>query len=425
MICMYKLTEEGRDYLEKGLPEVRLYGIVSENHPLTIDELRRLAEEQDINFNIGFSWLKKNVWIKMIKGEITPGKMPDKIPEQDALKLLSQNKTPDRKTLQTLVRRRLVEEEREDVVKKAQQFVGKEIASLTPELIKTGLWRKVRLKPYNVTATGIKTYPGKRQPYNQFLDTVRAKLISLGFREMTGPHIETEFWNFDSLYQAQNHPSRDWTQTYSLKHPKQGRLPDTKTVRQVGATHENGWKTGSTGWGYKWDEKKAGQLMPRAHTTACSARQIASGVEIPGKYFAISRCFRPDVIDATHGVEFNQAEGIVIDETLTFRDMLGLLEQFAIEMAGAEKVKFYADYYPFTEPSCQVSIKHPELGWIESAGAGIFREELTKPLGLEQPVIAWGFGIDRLAMYKLRVNDIRELFSRNLKWLRNSRIVFG
>jgi phenylalanyl-tRNA synthetase alpha chain len=318
--------------------------------------------------------------------------------------------------------RKLVLKEKEDSFKRAGRLVGKEVAVLTPDLIKTGLWKRVKLRPYNVGVRGERIYPGKRQPYNRFLAQVRQKLVELGFREMSGPTIETEFWNFDALFQAQDHPSRDWAQTYTLKSPKHGGLPGKKIVERVKATHENGWKTGSTGWGYKWDPRKAAQLMPRAHGTACSARQLAQGVNVPGKYFAIKRCFRPDVIDATHGVEFNQCEGIIIDESMTFRNMLGILRLFATEVAGAEDVKFYADYYPFTEPSIQLSAKHPEMGWIEFAGAGIFRPELTEPLGVKQPVLAWGLGIDRLAMCKLGIKDIRSLFSQDIDWLRRQRV---
>ena len=240
---------------------------------------------------------------------------------------------------------------------------------------------------------------------------------------MSGPTIETEFWNFDALFQAQNHPSRTWTQTYRLKKPKKGKLPGKKTVKKVKASHENGWKTGSKGWGYKWSKDKAKKLMPRAHTTCLSARKLAKGPDIPGKYFAIARCYRPDVIDATHAVEFNQVEGIVVDKDLNFRNLLGILKQFAKEIAGAENVKFYPDYYPFTEPSVQMSVKHSELGWIELGGAGIFREELTKPLGVDVPVIAWGLGIDRLAMLALDIKDIRYLFSQDLEWLRKEKVI--
>jgi phenylalanyl-tRNA synthetase alpha chain len=256
----------------------------------------------------------------------------------------------------------------------------------------------------------------------QFLLEVRQKLVELGFKEMVGPIIETEFWNFDALFQPQNHPARDWAQTYSLKSPKLGELPSQKIVNAVRDAHEKGI-AGSTGWQYKWDPRRAMQLMPRAHGTAVSARTLAAGPNIPGKYFSISRCFRPDVIDVTHGVEFNQAEGIVIDESLNFKTLLGILKMFATEIAGAEKVKFLPDYYPFTECSVQLSAKHPELGWIELGGSGIFRDELTYPLGVKVPVLAWGLGIDRLAMFKLNISDIREMFTKDLNWLRKQPIV--
>jgi phenylalanyl-tRNA synthetase alpha chain len=414
---VYKLTEEGRRYLENGLPEANLTESLKE--PMKIEDLRARIE----NFGIALQWAKKKNWIRLESGKLFLLRKSRQFPEHDALKKLSQGKQVDGKMIDVLLKRKLIYMEREDIVKRAEKMLGKEILNLAPELIKTGMWRKAKIKPYNVKATGKKIYPGKRQPYNRFLSEVRQKLVELGFREMEGPMIETEFWNFDALYQAQNHPSRDWAQTYTLKHPKYGKLPGRGIVSRVKAAHENGWKTGSTGWGYRWDIKKASQLVPRAHTTACSARTLAKLPEIPGKYFAISRCFRPDVIDATHGVEFNQMEGIVIDKSLTFREMLGVLKMFAIEIGGAKEFRFYADYYPFTEPSIQLSVKHPEMGWIELAGAGIFRPELTEPLGVKEPVIAWGLGIDRLAMFKLNIDDIRELFSKNLDWLRNQKML--
>ncbi|MCK4634389.1 MAG: phenylalanine--tRNA ligase subunit alpha, partial [Candidatus Aenigmarchaeota archaeon] len=285
-----------------------------------------------------------------------------------------------------------------------------------PSLLKTGLWRDVKLKKYNIKAKGKKIHPGKIQPYQKFILQVRKKLVELGFKEMTGPIIETEFWNFDALFQPQNHPARDWTDTYSLKNPVYGKLPDKKIVEAVKKSHENSWK-------YEWSEKKASKLTPRAHDTAISPRYLARGVEIPGKYFNLVRCFRPDVIDATHKVEFNQLGGFVIGEEMSLKHLLGLLKMFATELGGAEEVKFLPDYYPFTEPSVQISIKHKKLGWIELAGAGIFRRELTEPLGVKVPVIAWGVGIDRLAMCALGIKDIREMFSQNLSWLRNFKVL--
>ncbi len=414
---MYRITPEGKKYLKEGLPEERLVRLLKK--PMLIVEVRKKHPD----FTIALSWAKKNGWVKIENGKLVLLRQPEKIAEKDALEKIDGGKNVPEKLMELLISRKLVTRDKDDAYKKAQKFIGREITGMTPELIKTGLWKKVKIRPYNVGVRGQKIYPGKRQPYNSFLAHVKDKLVQLGFREMEGPTIESEFWNFDALFQAQNHPSRDWTQTYTLKKPKTGSLPSPKIVERVKAAHENGWKTGSTGWGYKWSPEKAAQLMPRAHGTACSARQLANGVEVPGKYFAIKRCFRPDVIDATHGVEFNQCDGIIIDESMTFDKMLGILKMFATEVAGAEEVRFCPDYYPFTEPSVQLSAKHPELGWIEFAGAGIFRPELTEPLGIRQPVIAWGLGIDRLAMVKLGINDIRHLFSQDIEWLRKQKVM--
>jgi len=360
--------------------------------------------------------------VMAVQGKIELIKEPESYPIENALRSISEGREVDQQMLSILINRRLVKKEREDMTKQAEKLVGKDVTHLTTELIKTGMWKNVRLKPYNVEAVGKKIYPGKKQPYQQFVEKIKKKLVELGFKEMVGPLIETEFWNFDALYQPQNHPARSWAATYQLEEPKYGTFLDKKIANNVGRAHENG-VSGSRGWGYIWDPKKALRLMPRAHGTCLSARTLASKPDIPGKYFAIARCYRPDVLDATHLIEFNQAEGIVIDESLTLKSLLGILEMFAKEIAGAEKVKFLPDYYPFTEPSVQLSAKHPEMGWIEFGGSGIFREELTRPLGVNVPVIAWGIGIDRLAMFKLGVDDVRYLFSHDLKWLRETKMV--
>lgn len=417
----YVLTEEGKRYLQNGLPESRLLGMLNSGSTTIESATKMLGRE----FVIALQWAKKYGAIKTSEGKIfligLSKEAKAAITAQErALQEINDGADANHEVVQLLLQRKLIAVEREDIVKQAEKMAGKEVTNLTTPLIKTGMWKQVTMKPYNVEFAGKTIHIGKQQPYNRFLAQVRRKLVEMGFKEMTGPTIELEFWNFDALYQPQNHPSRDWTQTYSLKHPKDGTLPDKTLVDRVRAAHESGGRTGSSGWGYKWDPAKAAKLMPRAHCTALSGRTLAQAPIIPGKYFGIARCYRPDIIDATHGVEFNQTDGIVIDESLNFRSLLGVLKEFALEFADAEKVKFLPDYYPFTEPSVQMSAKHPQLGWVELGGAGIFREELTKPLGIDVPVIAWGLGIDRLAMFKLGINDIRNLFSQNLDWLRKT-----
>jgi phenylalanyl-tRNA synthetase alpha chain len=418
----FRLTEEGKRYLRDGFPERKLVELLEREKILDIKKAKELV----YNFSIALQWAKKNKWVEVKDGKLVFLKKSEKTPEEHAIEKLVSGKEISESLLKTLLSRKLVEEVKADAFSKAEKLVGKEITNLTEELIKTGLWKKVKLKPYNVGAVGKKIFIGKHQPYNAFLLEVRQKLIELGFREMTGPIIELEFWNFDALYQAQNHPSRDWAQTYSLKNPKVGALPRRDIVERVKSAHESGWKTGSTGWRYTWDPKKAAKLMPRAHDTAISPRYLSgfSGkIEIPGKYFSLVRCFRPDVIDATHGVEFNQLGGFIVDKNLTLKSLFGILKEIVQEITGFDKVRFKPDYFPFTEPSLEVSAKHPEMGWMERAGAGIFRPELTEPLGVKEPVIAWGFGIDRLAMMRLNIHDIRDLFSRDLDWLRKKEVV--
>jgi len=241
---------------------------------------------------------------------------------------------------------------------------------------------------------------------------------------MAGPIVETDFWDMDALFMPQFHSARDIHSAFYIKEPKYGRI-DENFIKKVKQAHENGFNTGSKGWQYKFDEKQSHRLLLRTQTTACSARKLSSkDLKIPGKYFAIGRCFRPDVIDATHAADFNQVEGIIVEENLNFKHLKGLLRMFAEEFCGTDEVKIVPDYFPFTEPSAELQAKHPEMGWIELGGAGIFRPEMVKPLlGKEVSVLAWGIGIDRIAMFNLGINDIRKLFSHDLEFLRNKKII--
>ena len=151
------------------------------------------------------------------------------------------------------------------------------------------------------------------------------------------------------------------------------------------------------------------------------ARTLASGASVPGKYFSIARCFRYDQVDATHATDFFQVEGIVLGSDINFRTLLGLLNLFAREVAQAKEVKFLPAYFPFTEPSVEMHVRHPKLGWMELGGAGLFRPEVTTPLGVSVPVIAWGLGLDRMAMVALGIHDIRDLFSADLEFIRTMR----
>jgi phenylalanyl-tRNA synthetase alpha chain len=441
-----RLNAEGKIYAKNGLPErqaIRVLTRLGGSAPLgEIFEKAKLGKQL---IPIALGWIQRKKWAtidsktntlqlqgrpeeendeKLVKllGERKEAVVEDLGPDlQDALRLLK-----SRKLLDVIGKTKRVIEMTEAgnaLVKKGMKAAA-EVTQLTPQLIITGKWRKVDLQRYNIQAPVAKTWPGKKHPYRQFVDEVKEKLINLGFEEMTGTSVETSFFNFDALYMPQDHPAREIMDVYFVKSPEYGSIGAPRHVLQnVKQTHENGWKTGSTGWRYGYSIREAKRLILRGHGTCLSARTLLSrNLHIPGRYFSIARCYRPDVLDQTHLTEFNQVEGIVVDENLNLRDLLGVLVTFATEIAEADKVRLKPDYYPFTEPSVELSAYKKGYGWIEFGGSGIFRPEVTLPLGIMVPVIAWGLGVDRLFMMKSGINDIRDLFSKDLQWLRTKEV---
>jgi phenylalanyl-tRNA synthetase alpha chain len=296
-----------------------------------------------------------------------------------------------------------------------------EVNVLTPKMLADRSWQDKNFRPYNLSIRPPRRVAGRRNAYREFLDYVRRKLVGLGFEEMTGEIVETEFWNMDALFMPQFHPARDIHDVYFVKDPSYAMSIEEPYSSQVGAVHQNGGNTGSKGWGYTFDHKRSRRLVLRSQGTALSARWLQRAKK-PGKYFAIARCFRYDEIDSTHAPDFFQCEGIVLGEKINFINLLGLLQLFAREIAKTDNLRFVPAYFPFTEPSVEVHIKHPSIGWTELGGAGIFRPEVTLPQGVKVPVIAWGLGLDRMAMTAMHVNDIRDLFTCNLNKVREMRI---
>jgi len=304
--------------------------------------------------------------------------------------------------------------------KHADYEIKEEINVLSKDIIVSGKWKSVSIRPYNLSFPVQKRYPGKLHPYLHILDQIKQRLLALGFEEMTGPILEINFWNCDALFMPSDHPARGIHDVFYLKEPKYGEINNWELWNRVKQTHENGWQTGSTGWG-KWDENLAKRMILRSQTTAVSARTLAKlkKEDLPKKFFTIDRVYRPDVVDARHLPEFNQCEGIVVAEGVNLRHLMGFMK-FIAEAFGIADVRFQPAFFPFTEPSIVGYIKHPKLGWIEAMPGGIFRPEVTKPLGIDVPVLAWGLGIDRLAMVALGIDDIRTLFSSDLHWLRET-----
>ena len=444
-----KLDSEGKKILKKGLPERILVEAVLNNGGRTlVDIVSPLTELSKDELSVALGWGRRKKWLNFSREN---GKMfiivkekPAKGIDEQLIEQLSKGSiTIDSLTsqqiliLNVLMKRPKIIYRHEDVdrfitltklgrtVAKQVKEVGEEISQLSPELIKSGKWRDIRFRKYDIKAPVAKIWAGKKQPYLRFLDDMKQKLISLGFTEMVGSTVEFMFFNCDALYMPQDHPAREIHDIYYIKSPSHGDLsPYTSLINNVKATHENGWETNSKGWGYSFSLEATKRLILRSQGTALSARMLVDErLEIPGKYFSIARCYRPDVLDRTHLTEFNHVEGIVLGDDLTFKDLLGILKMFAIETAGADKVRFKPDYFPFTEPSVELSAYKADSGWLEFGGAGMFRPEVTLPLGINVPVIAWGLGIDRIFMMKSGISDIRDIFSHDLNWLRSQKVI--
>jgi len=442
-----ELNAEGKIHAKKGLPERRMLNALKQlGGKASVERVVAKADLEKSFIPIALGWIQRKKWAALDSKTNTLHTLEKTEHENDEklLELLSEKgkitvedlNKEFKEAAQVLKKRKLlnVEEKTNRILEitdtgktalKKEKKAVEEVTQLTPELIITGKWRKLKLQEYNIEAPVAKTWSGKKHPYLQFLDEVRTKLVALGFKEMTGTFVETSFFNFDALYTPQGHPARELSSAYYVKSPKYGSVNMYKhALANVKKTHENGWKTESSGWGYKYSTQEAGRLILRSHTTCLSARTLLSrNLEIPGMYFSVGQCYRPEVLDKTHLIEFNQVEGIVVDKDLTLRDLLGVLQKFAIDIAGADRAKFVPDYFPFTEPSVELRAYKKGYGWIEFGGSGIFRPEVTLPLGIEVPVLAWGLGIDRLFMLKARIDDIRQIFSLDLDWLRRQEMI--
>lgn len=428
---IFSLTDEGQQYAKEGLPERKLLEAIGSGKPM--------SELKDPSIKIGLGWLRKKGWAVIQGGEIKPIGSAQKGKDEEILDALLQGpKTGselDGKALALLKSRGLVSSstskswqyEITPEGRKAASELGtisaQDISFLTPGMIKTGEWdgnrvlyndRLYSVRPYDVTLEADRIYPGKRHPYQRLIDRMRAIMLEMGFTEIKGDIVQSSFWNFDALFQPQDHPAREMQDTFYLD--TRAKIPDFTKVKEM---HERGGEVGSTGWGGRWRPEVAEQEVLRTHTTAVTIKYLADHPEPPVKAFGIDRVYRREAIDATHTPEFEQLEGVIMDEGVTFRHLLGVLKEFYAKM-GFEEVRFRPGYFPYTEPSVEPEVFIDGLGWVELGGAGVFRKEVTAPFGIEHPVLAWGLGVSRVAMLKLGLKDLRELYQPDILWLRET-----
>mmetsp|Transcript_20796 Transcript_20796/g.50878 ORF Transcript_20796/g.50878 Transcript_20796/m.50878 type:complete len:556 (-) Transcript_20796:131-1798(-) len=447
-----QLTDEGRQYVESGeSPERRLYLTVADKG-LTRDEL--VAELGEHVVKVGWAQVMKRRWAKVDKkagGVLVADASKRGEVDEDALVAALRavaSGTPDAKfesskdlSVAALTKRLLVAKFNRKTYKvtKAAGFRATFVApvvDLTAAMLASGAWKTATFKPLNLDALGQRPNGGVLHPLYKARSEFRQIFLEMGFSEMpTNRWVESGFWNFDSLFQPQQHPARDAHDTFHIAQPAQAtRLGSDEYVERVRATHEHGGYADkatapggvandgqSIGWRSQWSMAEAQQTILRTHTTAVSARMLHAlaqqeGGFKPAKMFSIDRVFRNETTDQTHLAEFHQIEGWVADYNLSLGDLIGVLTQFFAKI-GMPRLRFKPAYNPYTEPSMEVFAFHPLLKkWVEVGNSGLFRPEMLQPMGLppDVRVIAWGLGLERPVMVKYGLSNIRQLVGHRL-----------
>ncbi|KAL4657968.1 phenylalanine-tRNA ligase alpha subunit [Arapaima gigas] len=417
----WELTGEGTEIAEQGSHEARVFCAIPEGGLLQA-ELMKLPSGK-----VGFSKAMSNKWIRLDKGHQggprvfrTVENIEDLV--QQKLVLVQQGKSAklEEKEKNELKKRKLLTEVtvKSYWITKGSSFsttITKQETELTADMISSGSWQDKKFKPYNFDALGMALECGHLHPLMKVRTQFRQIFLEMGFTEMpTNNFIESSFWNFDSLFQPQQHPARDQHDTFFLSDPALAHEFPQHYLERVKKVHSEGGY-GSQGYKYDWKLEEAQKNVLRTHTTAVSARmlyRLAQQEEFtPVKYFSIDRVFRNETLDATHLAEFHQIEGVVADYGLTLGDLMGVLHQFFTKL-GITKLRFKPAYNPYTEPSMEVFSYHEGLKkWVEVGNSGIFRPEMLLPMGLPEgvTVIAWGLSLERPTMIKYGINNIREL----------------
>ena len=406
----YSLGKNGLDALKNGLPERRLVNLVKDD-PKTFDEVRKFL---GLDFNAAIAHAKKNGWIDIEKTDIgskisLKGSLDPRNPEEHIISVIGASKTLTRRGLGSddgiisLI-------ERPDFIIKHEEKIK------TVSLSETG--KNIDLEKLDSGAIDVEAdvphvHAARIHPLKDTINEIRETFVHLGFSEINGNLSQSSFWNFDALFTPQDHPARELQDTFYLKDLNAKQLATPTQIKNVSNAHKKGWR-------YYWDIQEARKMVLRTHTTCVTIKHLADKKPDEARIFSLGRVFRNEKLSFKHLAEFNQVEGVVVGKHITLRDLMGIQKEFYRKI-GLTKVKFWPTFFPYTEPSLQSMVYNEKLGkWIELFGMGIFRPEVTKPLGITKPVLAWGGGIERIAMLKFGLDDVREFYNNNLSWLRTA-----
>jgi phenylalanyl-tRNA synthetase alpha chain len=399
----FSLGKNGLESFQKGLPERRLLDLIKKNS-MTISDLQK---ELGTVFGPAMGLAKRNDWISSNGNEISLKNYPSSLPGEKTLKQIGEGTISEsileKNDLASLLKRPdfLVE----NIVKTKEISLSKNAQTLDVTSSDSGA--------IDVEAKVPEVFVARTHPLKDTIDEIREIFVTLGFTEILGNMTQPSFWNFDALFTPQDHPARELQDTFYLDDISAKKIGTPEQIRKVSESHKKNWR-------YYWDINEARKMVLRTHTTCVTIKHLAENKPDEARVFSLGRVFRNEKVSYKHLVEFNQIEGVVVGKDASLRNLMGIQREF-YKRIGITKIKFWPTFFPYTEPSLQTMVYNERLGkWIELFGMGIFRPEVTKPLGITKPVLAWGGGIERIAMLKYGLDDVREFYNNNLKWLRGA-----
>jgi phenylalanyl-tRNA synthetase alpha chain len=447
-----EISEQSSKFYELANPDVVSSGLPERRAIIALDaaggsmELSALSEPLPGGEDkIAVGWLKRKGLADIVKdGDLKILKLTDKgrdalgavMPDEAILKKMAEGPVPESEADPAIIkdlkgRQGMIREDirtsREISLTSAGTEAARsgielkdEITDVTDRLIQSGKWKDAEFRKYDVQTFAPAPDCAKKNPLTRLGTEVRRLFSEMGFTEVDGEYVQPAFWNLDVLYTPQDHPARELQDTFYLENPSKIHIDDEELVATIKAIQENGGDTGSTGWGGTWSREKAEMALLRTHTTVNSIRYISEHPDPPVKMFSLSRIFRKESIDSTHLPEFTQIEGIIIDENADFDMLVSLIREFYSRM-GFDQIRIRPAYFPYTEPSLELEVFFNGK-WMELGGAGIFRPEVVAPFGVKYPVLAWGFGFERLAMLKWNITDIRDLYISDIDDLKSNTV---
>ncbi|MEM3007177.1 MAG: phenylalanine--tRNA ligase subunit alpha [Candidatus Nitrosotenuis sp.] len=403
-----KLGKNGLIAKQEGFPERKLVNLLA-NQPMRFSELqKKLANET----NIAIAYAKKNDWVTIQKNEsgsvVSLKQKPAPTREEKMISFIAENNVPleqikDHATLESL--RKRPDFVVIDTTKSRTVSLSEAAKSIDTEKEDTGA--------IDVEAEVPRIYAARTHPLKDTINEIREIFVSLGFTEVMGNLAQPSFWNFDALFTPQDHPAREMQDTFYIQNMEASKFASTDQIKRVAQVHKKGWR-------YDWNQNIAKKMVLRTHTTCVTIKYLADNKPNDARIFSLGRVFRNEKVSYKHLVEFNQVEGIVVGKNVSLRDLMGIQTEFYKKM-GLYKIKFWPTFFPYTEPSLQTMVYNERLGkWVELFGMGIFRPEVTRPFGITSPVLAWGGGIERIAMLKYGLDDVREFYNNNISWLRTA-----